>query len=149
MTPFDRFTRSIAMNCLQHPDHRPARGPASRWAACLATWLIAGLTGTALAQQGPGAATHGGHGGHGAPAAAAATPAADWAPAEVRRVDAANGRLTLRHGEIPSLQMPPMTMVFQVREAAMLGSVKVGDRVRFRAVSEGGKYIVTEIEPVR
>lgn len=129
----------------RHQDRRISRPLAGRWATRLAPLLIAGLGPMALAQQGPGT---GGSSGHGA-APAATAPAADWAQAEVRRIDAANGRLTLRHGDIPSLQMPPMTMVFQVREAAMLGSVKVGDRVRFRAVSEGGKYIVTEIEPVR
>jgi len=71
----------------------------------------------------------------------------DMADAEVRKVDRATGKLTLRHGEIKSLDMPPMTMVFVARDAAMLEGLKAGDRIRFRAVNEGGKYTVTAIRP--
>ncbi|MDO8279738.1 MAG: copper-binding protein [Burkholderiaceae bacterium] len=73
---------------------------------------------------------------------------ADLAEAEVRRVDKANLRITLRHGEIKSLDMPPMTMVFHVGNAALLSQVKVGDKIRFKAVNEAGKYTVTEIRPL-
>jgi Cu/Ag efflux protein CusF len=45
--------------------------------------------------------------------------------------------------------MPPMTMVFAVRDKTLLDSLKAGDRVRFKAVNEAGKYIVTEIQPQR
>ena len=81
-----------------------------------------------------------------AAASAAAAPEADPTDAEVRRIDAAAGKITLRHGEIKNLDMPPMTMVFQVKEAAMLEGLKAGDKVRFRAVKEGGQYRVTEIK---
>ncbi len=84
---------------------------------------------------------------HGAPAAAkASAPAAatEMASGEVRRIDKAAGKLTLRHGEIKSLDMPPMTMVFQVTDAAFLDRVKVGDKVRFRADQQGGAYRVIE-----
>jgi uncharacterized cupredoxin-like copper-binding protein len=73
----------------------------------------------------------------------------DRAEGEVRRVDKAAGRITLRHGEIRSLDMPPMTMVFGVRDKAVLDTLKTGDKVRFRAVNEAGSYTVTEIEVVR
>nr|WP_297750266.1 copper-binding protein [Hydrogenophaga sp.] len=66
---------------------------------------------------------------------------------EVRRVDIRTGKLTLRHGEIKNLDMPPMTMVFQVSDPAMLSAVKVGDKVRFRAEKIDGVYTVTRIEP--
>lgn len=67
--------------------------------------------------------------------------------AEVRKVDEAAGKITLRHGAIRHLDMPPMTMVFQAADPALLGKVKAGDKVRFAARHEGGTYIVTAIEP--
>jgi Cu/Ag efflux protein CusF len=72
----------------------------------------------------------------------------DMVDAEVRKVDRAAGKLTLRHGEIKSLDMPPMTMVFVARDVALLEGLKAGDRIRFRAVNEGGKVTVTAIRPV-
>ena len=69
--------------------------------------------------------------------------------AEVKKVDRETGKITLKHGEIKNLDMPPMTMVFQVKEPALLDKVKAGDKVRFKAAHEGGKYSVTEIEPAR
>ncbi|MFN3565067.1 MAG: copper-binding protein [Burkholderiaceae bacterium] len=81
-------------------------------------------------------------------AAQAAPTDADMASGEVRRVSKEQGKITLRHGEIRSLEMPPMTMVFTVRDPKLLDAVKVGDKVRFRAVKEdGGTYVVTAIEP--
>lgn len=80
-------------------------------------------------------------------ASAAGAPEADLTDAEVRRIDKASGKITLRHGEIKNLDMPPMTMVFQVKEAALLEGLKAGDKVKFRAVKEGGQYRVTEITP--
>jgi hypothetical protein len=67
--------------------------------------------------------------------------------AEVRKVDTAVGKITLRHGEIPNLEMPPMTMVFQVRDPALLAKVKAGDKVRFTADKVNGAYTVMSIEP--
>lgn len=69
--------------------------------------------------------------------------------AEVRRVDKAAKKITLRHGPIPNLDMPPMSMVFQVRDAAWLEQFKAGDRVRFSADKVGGAYVVTQIEPAQ
>ena len=71
---------------------------------------------------------------------------ADLSEAEVRKVDKAAGKITLKHGEIKSLQMPPMTMVFGVASPALLDQVKPGDQVRFRAVDEGGKLTVVELQ---
>ncbi len=65
---------------------------------------------------------------------------------EVRRVDARAGKITIRHGEIPNLDMPPMTMTFQVRDPAMLDRVKPGDQVRFTVDRIGGTYTVLEIK---
>jgi Cu(I)/Ag(I) efflux system periplasmic protein CusF len=64
---------------------------------------------------------------------------------EVRKVDAAAGKITLKHGEIKSLDMPPMTMVFRVKDPALLGKVQAGDRVKFAAEKIDGQYTVTSI----
>jgi Cu(I)/Ag(I) efflux system protein CusF len=74
---------------------------------------------------------------------------ADMTDAEVRKVDKEGAKLTLRHAEIKSLDMPPMTMVFHVRDKAALDTLKPGDRVRFKAVNDNGRYTVTEIQPAR
>jgi Cu(I)/Ag(I) efflux system periplasmic protein CusF len=76
-------------------------------------------------------------------------PDASMADGEVRKIDKDAGKLTIKHGEIKSLDMPPMTMVFQIKDKAMLDSVKAGDKIRFKAVNEGGKMLVTELQPVR
>lgn len=82
-----------------------------------------------------------------APAAATASaPRAPMAEAEVRKLDKDAAKITLKHGEIKALDMPPMTMRFEVRDKAWLDTFKVGDKVRFQAVQEGNRYIVTEIE---
>ena len=70
------------------------------------------------------------------------TPLADG---EVLKVDKGAGKLTLKHGPIPSLDMPKMTMVFRVKDPAMLDQVKPGDRVRFAADKIGGQYTVVGI----
>ena len=70
-----------------------------------------------------------------------------WAEAEVRRVDAGAGAVTLRHGDIRNLDMPPMTMVFKARNPAILNGIKAGDKVRFTADQINGTYTVLSIEP--
>jgi Cu/Ag efflux protein CusF len=82
---------------------------------------------------------------HSAPPAATAKPAA-LAEGEVRRVDKAAKRITIKHGPIPSIDMAPMTMVFQVKDPKMLDQVKAGDRIRFDAAKVGDSYVVTMIE---
>lgn len=70
----------------------------------------------------------------------------ELADGEVWRVDRDAKKLTLRHGPIASLDMPPMTMVFQVKDSAMLDKVKQGDKVKFSAEKIGGAYVVMQIE---
>ena len=77
---------------------------------------------------------------------AGAARANDWADAEVRKVDREAARLTLKHGEIKSLDMPPMTMVFRVQDKAWLERLNVGDRIRFQARKVDGQYTVTAIQ---
>jgi Cu/Ag efflux protein CusF len=71
------------------------------------------------------------------------------ADGEIRRVDKEAKKLTIKHGPIPSLDMPAMTMVFQVKDAAMLERVKAGDKVKFQAEKQGGQYTVTKIEAAK
>jgi len=67
---------------------------------------------------------------------------------EVRKVDRENQKITIKHGEIKSLDMPPMTMVFTVKDPALLEAAKPGDKVRFGVAREDGKFVVTTIETV-
>lgn len=79
-----------------------------------------------------------------------ATPVASSAAAtslgEVRKIDAANQKITLRHGPLANLGMPPMTMVFKVQETAQLEGLKVGDKVSFVAQQQGSQFVVTELQ---
>jgi len=83
-----------------------------------------------------------------APGAKAAMPA-EFTNAEIRKVDKEAKKVTLKHEEIKNLGMPPMSMVFEVKDGTMLGKFKAGDKVRFKAISESGKYIVTDIQPAK
>ena len=81
-----------------------------------------------------------------APSASAANPAA-LTDGEVRKLDKANRTLTLRHGEIKNLDMPGMTMVFQVKDPAWLDRLKTGDRIRFVVERGPTGLLITEIQP--
>jgi Cu/Ag efflux protein CusF len=69
-----------------------------------------------------------------------------WATAEVRRIDKAAGKVALKHGEIKNLDMPPMSMVFQIKDPSQLDALLVGQKVRFQAVQDKGAYWVVKIE---
>ena len=71
------------------------------------------------------------------------------AEGEVRNIDRKVKTVTLKHGPIQSLDMPAMTMVFQVNDPALLNKVKPGDKVRFQAEMVGGEATITKIERAR
>ena len=73
----------------------------------------------------------------------------DTVAGEVRKIDKDARKITLRHGEIKQLDMPAMSMVFQVKDPAMLDKVKAGDKVKFKAENAGGAMTLTEIETVK
>lgn len=77
---------------------------------------------------------------------AAALAAPLMTEGEIRKVDKEAAKLTIRHGAIANLDMMPMTMVFQVKDKAMLEQVKAGDKVRFAADKVGGAIVVTALE---
>lgn len=78
-----------------------------------------------------------------------ATASEAMADGEIRKVDAAAKKITIRHGELRNLDMPAMTMVFHVGDPAMLEAVKVGDKVHFRADRIGGALTVVELAPAK
>ena len=83
------------------------------------------------------------------PAGAGGKAMGDMAEGEIRKVDMDNKKITIKHGDIKNLDMPGMTMVFQVKDPAMLVKVKAGDKVRFKAEKSGGAIVVTEIQPAK
>ncbi len=74
---------------------------------------------------------------------------APLADGEIRKVDKEAKKITIKHGPMPSLDMPAMTMVFQVKDPALLDQVKPGDKVRFEAQKLGGALTVTRIEQAK
>ena len=65
---------------------------------------------------------------------------------EVRKVDKDAGKITIRHGAIVNLDMPPMTMVFKVSDPTLLDTVQAGDQIRFAAEKLEGGYTVTLLQ---
>ncbi|MEK9816161.1 MAG: copper-binding protein [Limnobacter sp.] len=81
-----------------------------------------------------------------AEAKAKAASQAEMADGEIRKINKNTGKITVKHGEIKSVEMPPMTMVFGVADKAMLEGLKEGDKVKFNVKQEGSNYTVTEIK---
>ena len=79
-------------------------------------------------------------------AVSAAWAGTDMADGEVRKVDLQTKKITLKHGEIKNLDMPGMTMVFQVKDPAMLDAVKQGDKVQFKVERSRGALVITEMQ---
>lgn len=85
-------------------------------------------------------------------AGAAALPAAaqgEYSLGEVRSVDKDKRQVVLKAGEVKNIDMPPMTMPFDVRDARLLEKFRPGDKVRFRAVNDAGKFTITEMLPAK
>lgn len=74
------------------------------------------------------------------------TATASMTDGEVRKIDKENQKITLKHGDIKNLDMPGMTMVFKVKDAAMLDKVQVGSKVKFKAEKADGAIVVTNVE---
>ena len=76
-------------------------------------------------------------------------PAASMTEGEVKKVDLEAGKVTIKHAPIKNMDMPGMTMVFTAKDKGLLANVKPGDKIRFMAVNEGGKMVVTDIQPAQ
>lgn len=94
--------------------------------------------------------------GHNMPSAPAMAPSAGsesegvaLTEGVIRKVDASAKKITIKHDEIKNLEMPGMTMVFQVKDESMLSAVKAGDKVRFRAEKQSGALVVVRLEVVQ
>ncbi len=84
-----------------------------------------------------------------APAASAAASTAVVAKlttGEVRKVDAEQGKVTIKHEPIANLDMPAMTMVFKAGKPELLKNIQAGDKIAFRAESVAGVFVVTDIK---
>jgi Cu/Ag efflux protein CusF len=77
---------------------------------------------------------------------AAVSQAAPMNEGEVRKIDKSANKITIKHGPLAKLDMPAMTMVFQVKDPTMLERVKAGDKIKFDVEKVGATYIVTKIE---
>jgi Cu/Ag efflux protein CusF len=86
------------------------------------------------------------HDHHGSPSSAAA---AEMAQGEVRDVNKAAKTVKLKHGPIPGVGMPPMTMEFPVADAKLVDQLQPGDKVRFVAEKRGDAIVVTKIEKAK
>jgi Cu(I)/Ag(I) efflux system protein CusF len=110
--------------------------------------LAVGLPPAGAAESPAAAQSAGEHAGH--HASGMATPSSQvLTEGEVRRIDKSAKKITIRHGVIPNLDMPPMTMVFQVADPALLDTVKPGDKIRFTAEKAAGGYVATRIEAAK
>ena len=81
-----------------------------------------------------------------AQAVPSATTPSDMTDGEIRKVDKDTKKITIKHGAIKNLDMPGMTMVFQVKDPATLNKVKVGDKVKFRAEKGESGFVVSAID---
>lgn len=65
---------------------------------------------------------------------------------EVRKVDKAAGKITIKHGPLEGISMPAMTMVFRPKDPAMLDNLKEGDQIRFTTSRQGGAFSLDTAE---
>jgi Cu(I)/Ag(I) efflux system periplasmic protein CusF len=77
--------------------------------------------------------------------AAAAHAQTPTTAGEVTKVDKAAGKVTLKHGEIKNLDMPPMSMVFRAKDPKVIEGLAVGDKIRFTAEKINGQYTLTSV----
>ncbi len=82
-------------------------------------------------------------------AAKSADASAALTAGEVLRIDKAAGTVTIKHGAMPKLDMPPMAMPYRVKDKSMLDQLKPGDKIAFDADAVGGVYTVTRLEKAK
>ncbi|AOG04626.1 copper-binding protein [Bosea sp. RAC05] len=67
----------------------------------------------------------------------------------VKKVDEAQGKLTIDHGPIKNLDMDAMSMVFRAGDPAMLKGLKSGDKIKFDADRVNGQITVTKLQKAK
>jgi Cu/Ag efflux protein CusF len=109
--------------------------------APLSACLLLGLAATVT----PLLAQHAGH-----PVAPAAVKGTSLGEGEIRRIEKENKRLVIKHGPITGpLAMGPMSMMFSVKDAALLDPLKAGDKVRFEVEQQGDLLVITKLVPLK
>ncbi|MBV0881397.1 copper-binding protein [Noviherbaspirillum sp. L7-7A] len=83
---------------------------------------------------------------HAQPAEPGTTAADTMSAGEIKKVDKAAGKITIKHGPLSNIGMDAMTMVFRVKDPSMLDQVKAGDHIRFIAEQPNGQLTVTQME---
>jgi Cu(I)/Ag(I) efflux system protein CusF len=78
--------------------------------------------------------------------AVAFAQASHKATGTVSSVDRDRGKVTIKHGPVPSLNWPGMNMAFGVKDKALLDKVKPGQKIEFSFVEQGRDYVVTEVK---
>lgn len=82
--------------------------------------------------------------------ATAAMAQSATATGEVKKIDAGAGKISIRHEPIKKFDMDdPMTMVYRVKDPAMLKAVNVGDKIKFDADRADGKFTIMKIEKMK
>ena len=110
--------------------------------------LLSAVALVSLVAASPAMAQAGHDHGHSAPAAT--KTAADVVnTGEVKRINQDTKKITIAHGPLKAFDMPPMTMAFGVKDAALLGKVKQGDKVSFVLEKAGEDLVITRIDPAR
>lgn len=98
------------------------------------------------AQTAPHATDGHNQGSKATPTAAGASAAKEMTEGEVRKVDKESKKVTLKHGPIKNLDMPGMTMVFQVRDEKLFDKLTAGEKIKFSAEQLQGAFVVTGVE---
>ena len=84
---------------------------------------------------------------HHSPAdAVSAVFASHMADGEIKKINRDSKKMTIKHGDIKSLDMPGMTMVFQIRDTSLLETFKAGDKVKFVIEKLDGAFVVTSMQ---
>jgi Cu/Ag efflux protein CusF len=132
------------MTAKKHTPLRVIKGGVLPVALMLA-WVTVALAGQESGHQG-----HDGHAMHATEQTTGVTAATanEWISAEVRKLDLVQGRVTLRHERIESLDMAPMTMVFRLGEGVATDNLVEGAQVRFQVVRDTGtgRLMITALE---
>lgn len=79
-------------------------------------------------------------------ALAASAQAAEFTKGTVKKLDSSARKVTIAHEDLKNLDMPAMTMVFRVKDDAVLAKLKEGAAIEFVADRVDGKLTVTEIK---
>lgn len=79
-------------------------------------------------------------------AAASAAQAEEYTKGLVKKVEATSGKVTVQHEPLLNLDMPAMTMIFRVGDAAILARLSEGNEIEFVAERVNGKLMITQLK---